>query len=42
MVSNKINGFQIAESRQTFRSAERVKLDDDKRSERPFPKSERT
>jgi len=42
MVSNKIKGFQFPESRQKFRSIERIQLDDDGRSERPFLKSERT
>jgi hypothetical protein len=42
MVSNQINGFPIPESRQKSRSFERIKLDDDGRSERPFLKSERT
>jgi len=42
MVSNKITGFHIPESRQKFRSIERIKLDDDGRSELPFLKSERT
>jgi hypothetical protein len=42
MVSNKITGFHIPESRQKFRSIERIKLHDDRRSERPFLKSERT
>jgi len=41
MVSNQINGFHIPESRQKSCSIERIKLDDDKRSERPFLKSER-
>jgi hypothetical protein len=38
----KITGFHIPESRQKFRSIERIKLDDDGRSELPFLKSERT
>jgi len=42
MVSSKIKGFQVSESRQDLRSTERIKLDDDGRSERPFLKSERT
>jgi len=42
MVSNKITGFPIPESRHKSRSPERIKLDDDGRSERPFLKSERT
>jgi hypothetical protein len=42
MVSIKINGFHIPESRQKSRSPERSKLDDGRRSERPFLKSERT
>jgi hypothetical protein len=42
MVSNKINGFQVSESRQKSSSTERNKLRDDGRSERPFLKSERT
>jgi hypothetical protein len=42
MVSNKITGFPIPESRHESRSPERIKLDDDGRSERPFLKSERT
>jgi hypothetical protein len=42
MVSYKINGFQISESRQKLRLAERIKSLDDGRSERPFLKSERT
>jgi hypothetical protein len=37
----KINGFQISESRQKLRLAERIKSLDDGRSERPFLKSER-
>jgi hypothetical protein len=37
----KINGFQISESRQKLRLAERIKSLDDWRSERPFLKSER-
>jgi hypothetical protein len=41
-VSNKINGYHIPESRQKLHSSERIKLDDDRRSERPFLKSERT
>jgi hypothetical protein len=41
MVSNKINGFQVSESRQKSSSTERNKLRDDGRSERPFLKSER-
>jgi len=42
MVSNKITGFPIPESRHKSRSPELIKLDDDGRSERPFLKSERT
>jgi hypothetical protein len=42
MVSNKITGFPIPESRQKSRLIERIKLGDDVRSERPFLKSERT
>jgi hypothetical protein len=42
MVSNKMTGFQIPESRHKSRSIERIKLGDDVRSERPFLKSERT
>jgi hypothetical protein len=42
MVSSKIKGFHIAESRHKSRLIERIKLDDDGRSERPFLKSERT
>jgi hypothetical protein len=42
MVSNKINGFHIPESRQKLRSTERIKLCVHWRSERPFLKSERT
>jgi hypothetical protein len=34
MVSSKINGFQVSESRQKSRSTERIKLDDDGRTER--------
>jgi hypothetical protein len=36
MVSNQMTGFQIPESRQKVRSAERIKLDDDGRTERAF------
>jgi hypothetical protein len=36
MVSRKNQGFQVAESRQKFRSIERIKLDDDGRTERAF------
>jgi len=42
MVSSKIKGFQLSESRQKSRLIERIKLDVDGRSERPFLKSERT
>jgi hypothetical protein len=42
MVSSKIQGFPIPESRQKSRLIERIKLDDDGRSEHPFLKSERT
>jgi hypothetical protein len=42
MVSNKITGFPIPESRQKSRSTERIKLDEIGRSERPFLKLERT
>jgi hypothetical protein len=42
LVSSKINGFQVSESRQKSRLIERTKMDDDGRSERPFLKSERT
>jgi hypothetical protein len=42
MVSNKINGFQVSESRQKSSSTERNKMRDDGRSEHPFLKSERT
>jgi hypothetical protein len=42
MVSSKNQGFQVSESRQKSRSPERIKLDDDGRSERPFLKLERT
>jgi hypothetical protein len=38
----KIKGFQVSESRQKSRLIERIKLDDEGRSERPFMKSERT
>ena len=41
MVSNKINGLQISDSRQKLRLAERIKSLDDGRSERPFQKPER-
>jgi hypothetical protein len=40
MVSYKINGFQISESRQKLHLAERMKSLDDGRSERPFMKLE--
>jgi hypothetical protein len=40
MVSSKIIGFQIPESRQKSCLIERIKLDDDGRSEHPFLKSE--
>ena len=36
MVSSKMTGFQVAESRHKSRSAERIKLDDDGRTERAF------
>jgi hypothetical protein len=42
MVSSKNQGFQVSESRQKLRLIERIKLDDDGRSERPFLKLERT
>jgi len=42
MVSSKNQGFQVSEGRQKLRSIERIKLDDDGRSEHPFLKSERT
>ena len=42
MVSSKNQGFQVSESRQKSSSTERIKLDDDGRSERPFLKLERT
>jgi len=42
MVSSKMTGFPIPESREKSRSTERIKLGDDGRSERPFLKSERT
>jgi hypothetical protein len=42
MVSLKIKGFQLSESRQKSRLIERIKLGDDGRSERPFLKSEQT
>jgi hypothetical protein len=42
MVSNQNERLSIPESRQKLRSSERTKLDDDRRSERPFLKSERT
>jgi hypothetical protein len=42
MVSSKNQGFQVSESRQQSRLAERNKLHGDGRSERPFLKSERT
>jgi hypothetical protein len=38
----KITGFHIPESRQKSRSIERIKLQNDRPSERPFLKSERT
>src|SRR5208283_4114570 len=38
----KIQGFHVSESRQKSRSIDRIKLDDDGRTERPFLKSERT
>jgi hypothetical protein len=41
MVSSKNHGFQVSECRPESRSTERIKLDDDGRSERPFLKSER-
>ena len=37
----KNQGFPVSESRQKYCSAERIKLHDDGRSERPFLKSER-
>ena len=36
MVSNQMTGFQIPKSRQKIRSAERIKLNDDGRTERAF------
>jgi hypothetical protein len=42
MVSIQITGFPIPESRQKSRLIERIKLDDDGRSEHTFLKSERT
>jgi hypothetical protein len=42
MVSSKNQGFQVSESHQKSHSNERIKMDDDGRSERPFLKSERT
>ena len=36
MVSNQMTGFQVSESRHKSRSAERIKLDDDGRTERAF------
>jgi hypothetical protein len=42
MVSNQNERLSIPESRQKLHSSERIKLDDDRRSERPFLKSERT
>jgi hypothetical protein len=42
MVSSKNQGFPIPESRHKSSSCERIKFDDDERSERPFLKSERT
>jgi hypothetical protein len=42
LVSSKIIGFHTSESRHKSRLIERIKLDDDGRSERPFLKSERT
>jgi hypothetical protein len=36
MVSNQMTGFQIPESRQKVRSAERIKMDDHGRTERAF------
>jgi hypothetical protein len=41
MVSSKNQGFPIPESRHKSSSCERIKFDDDERSERPFLKSER-
>jgi hypothetical protein len=41
MVSFKNKGFQISESRQKSRLAERIKLGGDGRNECPFLKSER-
>ena len=42
MVSSKIQGFHIPESRLKSRSAERIKLDDDWRTGHSFPKPEQT
>jgi hypothetical protein len=42
MVSSKINGFQIPESRQKSYLIERIKLNEDGRREHPFLKSKRT
>jgi hypothetical protein len=42
MVSNKVTGFQILESRQKLCSSERMKSNNEGSSERPFLKSERT
>jgi hypothetical protein len=42
MVSNQNQRLSIPESRQKLRSSERIKLDDDRSSERPFLKSEQT
>jgi hypothetical protein len=42
MVSNKISGFHIPESRQKSSTVECIKLNEIQRSERPFLKSERT
>jgi hypothetical protein len=36
MVSSKINGFQVSESRPKPRSTECIKLDNDRRTERAF------
>jgi hypothetical protein len=36
MVSSKNQGFQVSESRQKSRSPERIKLDDDGRTDRAF------
>jgi hypothetical protein len=42
MVSPKIRGLHISESRQKSRSTERLKMIDDWRTGRSFPKPERT